>query len=953
VKRETPLSWQRIVVKFFSCEDDTVFAKKSYLENGGNKGRPEEVWSKFCSKSGQNLVSVQLFEWRWPDIALECEQNLGPSGYDSVGVSPPFEHIRGDSWFNRYQPVSYKLNSRSGTEQEFIDMVKRCTDAGVDVMTDVIVNHMAGPWIINPAKYAGQQCETDAKEEGKKCEGWAGTKFGNRKFVHGENGYDVYNASMFHHYPQDDGSNCGCPPWLNNQVMCDFSGLPDLDTENPTVQSNLIKMLARLHDIGVTMIRVDAARHVFPESLAIVLNRIPWEYITLEVYDSAANVPVAFNKLLDMGHLYDFAFSKMLSQIATDSFDEKTEEWQCEASITHFKELMDLKPSKGHGDKAYMDPCTAQTCNSPVPEQKTMIFVDNHDRQRERWKTAVTEPEVICKGDNYGKLNECLINFKYGKQYHMMNAYMMTQDYGDTVRLMSSYAFFTFRQGAPGVQIDSLTDAVLPVYTKDNNGKWSPTRCRSKPQTSPVEANWDEDEQHPWICDHRWSGVSAMIRFRKLVYRDRDPKTMSPINIMKNKWFDQFGRIAYSTGAVGWVGLSRGYNTLSACGSNETKNLAEDVELITSMPEGTFCNLANIDGPLGWPSEWKAADCTVDTVTVGPAGKITQGALVAGESIVIHKDYPAPGPKSAEYVLPVELEKPVSPTDFWGWRKTWSRDEDRIGCCYIFSLEWNDHVANLRTSQKTQLACLEDIASLENVDDKIGWNHLKCPQTAVEAFEEYMWAQQSEKKDVGVTGSQTYGKVVLGDGVFQFNDRSDKLYDAPESLAGGVLFQGPRYHVSGNTIEIVGPEGSTVSILVSFGNSPAVVEAMKTTLADWTHTENTDFHTTAFATKGFHIWTTTKLPMSLVLKTRVELSVVVKFALVPLKEAGFWTDTENLFVFILVIELMVCGATLLCHRPSSYMQGPPAVNTPAQEIEMNSGAGLIDNQAAATLENQS
>jgi len=48
-------------------------------------------------------------------------------------VSPPNEHalIDGRPWWQRYQPVSYKLNSRSGTEAEFISMVKRCNSAGV------------------------------------------------------------------------------------------------------------------------------------------------------------------------------------------------------------------------------------------------------------------------------------------------------------------------------------------------------------------------------------------------------------------------------------------------------------------------------------------------------------------------------------------------------------------------------------------------------------------------------------------------------------------------------------------------------------------------------------------------------------------------------------------------------------------------------------------------------
>ncbi|CAF5008452.1 unnamed protein product, partial [Rotaria socialis] len=41
------------------------------------------------------------------------------------------------------QPVSYKLQSRSGTEAEFIDMVDRCNKAGVRIYVDAVINHMA------------------------------------------------------------------------------------------------------------------------------------------------------------------------------------------------------------------------------------------------------------------------------------------------------------------------------------------------------------------------------------------------------------------------------------------------------------------------------------------------------------------------------------------------------------------------------------------------------------------------------------------------------------------------------------------------------------------------------------------------------------------------------------------------------------------------------------------
>ena len=53
------------------------------------------------------------------------------------------EHIMGEYWWTRYQPVSYNLTSRSGTREEFASMVSRCNSVGVNVIVDMVINHMS------------------------------------------------------------------------------------------------------------------------------------------------------------------------------------------------------------------------------------------------------------------------------------------------------------------------------------------------------------------------------------------------------------------------------------------------------------------------------------------------------------------------------------------------------------------------------------------------------------------------------------------------------------------------------------------------------------------------------------------------------------------------------------------------------------------------------------------
>jgi alpha-amylase len=64
-------------------------------------------------------------------------------GFRAVQISPPMEHIVGSQWWTRYQPVTYNLTSRSGTEAELQNMITRCSNVGVGVIVDAVFNQMA------------------------------------------------------------------------------------------------------------------------------------------------------------------------------------------------------------------------------------------------------------------------------------------------------------------------------------------------------------------------------------------------------------------------------------------------------------------------------------------------------------------------------------------------------------------------------------------------------------------------------------------------------------------------------------------------------------------------------------------------------------------------------------------------------------------------------------------
>ena len=89
-------------------------------------------------------VEVIAFQQPWNSIARECTQTYGPAGVAYVEISPPQESIRGTQWWTSYQPVSYRLDSKLGTEKELAHMIEECSAAGVGIIADVVLNQTTG-----------------------------------------------------------------------------------------------------------------------------------------------------------------------------------------------------------------------------------------------------------------------------------------------------------------------------------------------------------------------------------------------------------------------------------------------------------------------------------------------------------------------------------------------------------------------------------------------------------------------------------------------------------------------------------------------------------------------------------------------------------------------------------------------------------------------------------------
>lgn len=174
-------------------------------------------------RTGRSTM-VHLMDWKFPDVARECENYLAPNGFAGVQVSPVNEHNVFDdqrSWMERYGPISYNLTTRSGNEAAFADMVRRCNAVGIRIYVDVVFNHMTG-------------------------HGTVGSGGNTADFVNRY--YPAVPYTNEHFNPR-----CDIQDWTNVYQIrnCELGGLQDLNQGHEHVRTKITAFLNHLIDLGV------------------------------------------------------------------------------------------------------------------------------------------------------------------------------------------------------------------------------------------------------------------------------------------------------------------------------------------------------------------------------------------------------------------------------------------------------------------------------------------------------------------------------------------------------------------------------------------------------------------------------------------------------------------------------------------------------------------------------
>ena len=515
-------------------------------------------------QQAQATAFVHLFEWSWNDVAQECESFLGPSGYTAVQISPPNEHrmLLGRPWYERYQPLSYKLTSRSGTRDEFVSMVERCHAAGVSIYADAVINHMAS---CRPECDSAQPQYGDSGTAGSQYE--LGDYEFDDLFITEDEGrvpgaLDAYQSEHFHH-------SCDQVTDWNNawQVQnCELERLADLATEREDVRATIANYLATLFALGVDGIRIDAAKHLSPEDL----NSILWQAATAadvhiegtDINPDAPKTVLVFQEYI--GTPPDPAGAYANGKVTEFEYGKKLGE----------KFLYDeLEPL--NGDVPFGEGWGLQSSIN------TVAFIDNHDNQRGHGGGGAIIKDFRNNLDTYTLANIFMLAWPYGypkvmSSYRFGNGEIWTQDQNPEQDI-TEVAGMAVHDDFLGPPHNGSHDANLTASDYATADDWA---------TSPVWTEYDAGALHntcfdtgsDWMCEHRWRPIANMVGFRNAVNANWDP--------VANWWDNGDKQIAFGRGSLGFVAIN------AQAGSNpETFGPEGNGWIQTGLPAGHYCDV--------------------------------------------------------------------------------------------------------------------------------------------------------------------------------------------------------------------------------------------------------------------------------------------------------------------------------------------------------------------------
>ncbi|MBW3079695.1 InlB B-repeat-containing protein [Bifidobacterium simiiventris] len=333
----------------------------------------------------QSDVTVIAFQQSWNTIAAECKATYGPEGVGYIQISPPEESVQGTQWWTVYQPISYSLNSRFGTEDELKNMIQTCNAQGVQIIADVVLNHTSGhdvAWVDDQYGVAGSA--------------YNGT-YGRYPNI-GDGVYQYEESGNNHQYGLASGDFHSCRTNIADYTNvtevqeCRLSTMWDLNTGSIHVQNVQSDYLAKLWNLGVRGFRIDSAKHMNVNDLKALKARL-----AAKINVKASDIPFQQEVIYHDGEAKELAPTN----------------YTVNGDVTEFSYAYQLRQDF-NSDLTKLQ----YISNGLLPSDKATVFVANWDSAR----------------------GSETLNYASGSKYELANAFMLAYDYGKP-KILSDYYF--------------------------------------------------------------------------------------------------------------------------------------------------------------------------------------------------------------------------------------------------------------------------------------------------------------------------------------------------------------------------------------------------------------------------------------------------------------------------------------------------------------------------------
>ena len=248
----------------------------------------------FCDSDGDGIGDLNGLTSK-----LDYLQNMGITGIWLMPIHP-------SQSYHKYDVADYyEIDPQYGTLEDFDALIAACDERGINVITDLVLNHTGNDheWFTTAVEYLkalpdGEEPDTE------KC-----------KYV----GYYYFNQEGGSGWHQIEGTN-----WYYEGQFSPH--MPDLDLANPQVRGEIRAIMQYWIDLGVSGFRLDAVKEFYSGNIEANVEVLNWIqtaateikedcYLVGECWDSFGAVSQYYTSGLTS--FFDFPFGNSNGKIGS------------------------------------------------------------------------------------------------------------------------------------------------------------------------------------------------------------------------------------------------------------------------------------------------------------------------------------------------------------------------------------------------------------------------------------------------------------------------------------------------------------------------------------------------------------------------------------------------------------------------------------------------------------